>query len=75
MPGAGDRRDQEQQQEEQPRRDRRRDAEEPHQIPEREERERSDSVGVLGLIKRMLPSRQPQKRPYVFKAFPTSSDW
>jgi hypothetical protein len=66
-----DRRDEEQQQEEQQRRDQRPDAEE----PEREERERSDSLAgnVLGLIRRMLPRQQPVKKPYVFKAFPTSS--
>jgi hypothetical protein len=37
---------------------------------------RDDSVGVFGLIKRMLPRKQqPQPKPYRFKAFPTTSDW
>jgi hypothetical protein len=43
------------------------------ETPEQEQRERADSV--FGLIKRLLPRRQPQKKLYVFKAFPTSSDW
>ena len=53
----------------------RRDAEQHEQQPEREQRERADSVGVFGLIKRLLPSRQRPTKPYVFRAFPTSSDW
>jgi hypothetical protein len=42
-----------------------------------QERERADSLtgGVFGLIKRMLSRRQPQPKPYVFRAFPKSSDW
>jgi hypothetical protein len=42
------------------------------EMPEQEQRERADSV--FGLIKRLLPRRQPPSRPYVFKNFPTSSD-
>jgi hypothetical protein len=73
-PPAGQQtRDQEQQ--EPQRRDRRRDAEE----PEHEQRERADSLtsNVFGLIKRMLPVRQPlpQQKPYTFIGFPTTSDW
>jgi hypothetical protein len=44
-----------------------------------EERERADSLtsNVFGLIKRMLPTRQPQpqQKPYAFRAFLKSSDW
>jgi hypothetical protein len=48
------------------------------EMPECEERERADSLtsNVFGLIKRMLPTRSPPSiKPYVFKAFPKSSDW
>jgi hypothetical protein len=41
---------------------------EEQQEPEREERERADSV--FGLIRRLLPRRQPPSRPYRFINFP-----
>jgi hypothetical protein len=38
--------------------------------PEQEQRERADSTGVFGLIKRLLPRRQPRPEPYRFRNFP-----
>jgi hypothetical protein len=44
-----------------------------HELPV--EPARGDSVGVFDRIKRLLPQKQQQPKPYRFKAFPTSSDW
>jgi hypothetical protein len=46
-----------------------------HELPV--EPARDDSIGAFSrLIRRtLLPRKQPQPKPYRFKAFPTSSDW